>query len=233
MHLYVRSALTATTLACVVCALVISVSAQITVTSPTNGSTVPMPVWVRAHNAGCNGNSPNAFGYSIGNSPFITWGITDLDIDSTDYRMNSPGTYTVHFKEGKPVSKDLVSKKVVAAVDEVVLMGNEGFQTSRHKFERGRVLTMNASAYDPSPITIPGTCGRTAMGLRAGYGVVAVDPRVIPLGSLVYVEGYGFAIAADTGGAIKGNRIDLCYDLRTTALQFGRKKVKVHVLRGT
>jgi len=142
-------------------------------------------------------------------------------------------TYTVHFKDGKPVSKELVSKKVIDPVDELVLMGNEGYQTSRHKFERGRVLEMNASAYDPSPTTIPGTCGRTAMGLRAGYGVVAVDPRVIPLGSLVYVEGYGFAIAADTGGAIKGNRIDLCYDMRSTALQFGRKRVKVHVLRGT
>ncbi len=98
MYLHVRNALTAAALPCVVCALIISASAQITVTSPTNGSTVPMPVWVRAHNAGCNGNSPNAFGYSIGSSPFITWGITDLDIDATDYRMNSPGTYTVHFK---------------------------------------------------------------------------------------------------------------------------------------
>ncbi len=152
-------------------------------------------------------------------------------------RHGKPGeiitTYTVHFKDGKPVSKYLVSKKRVEPVDELVLMGNEGFQTSRHKFERGRVLTMNATAYDPSPTTIPGTCGRTAMGLRAGYGVVAVDPRVIPLGSMVYVEGYGFAIAADTGGAIKGNRIDLCYDSRRTALQFGRHTVKVHVLQGT
>jgi 3D (Asp-Asp-Asp) domain-containing protein len=111
-------------------------------------------------------------------------------------------------------------------------MGPEGYASSRHKFERGRVLIMSASAYDPSPQTIPGTTGRTATGLRAGYGVVAVDPRVIPLRSLVYVEGYGFAIAADTGGAIKGNRIDLCYDSRSTALRFGRKRVRVHILHG-
>lgn len=141
-------------------------------------------------------------------------------------------TYTVTLKDGKPVSKILVSTEKKDPVDEVVLMGKSGFEPSRHRFERGRVMEMNASAYDPSPQTIPGTTGRTATGMHAGYGVVAVDPRVIPLGSLLYVEGYGFAIAADTGGAIKGNRIDLCYDARSTALHFGRKKVRVHVLRG-
>lgn len=154
-----------------------------------------------------------------------------------DSQPGKPGeivnTYTVQYKDGKPVSKILVSTKRIEPVDEVVLMGKEGFQTSRHSFERRRILTMTATAYDPSPRTIPGTTGRTATGMRAGYGVVAVDPRVIPLGSLVFVEGYGFAVAADTGGAIKGNRIDLCYGARSTALRFGRRKVKVHVLRGT
>jgi 3D (Asp-Asp-Asp) domain-containing protein len=53
---------------------------------------------------------------------------------------------------------------------------------------------------------------------------------VIKLGTYVYVEGYGFAIAADTGGAIKGNRIDLCFNSRREALNFGRKTVKVHIL---
>ena len=93
-------------------------------------------------------------------------------------------------------------------------------------------MLMEASAYDPSPATIgPGATGRTAMGLRATYGHVAVDPRVIKMGTKVFVEGYGFAIASDKGSAIKGNRIDLCFDSRSTALAFGRKKVKVHVLR--
>jgi 3D (Asp-Asp-Asp) domain-containing protein len=48
--------------------------------------------------------------------------------------------------------------------------------------------------------------------LRAGYGVVAVDPSVIPLRTKVYIPGYGVAIAGDTGGAIKGNIIDLGFD---------------------
>ena len=66
------------------------------------------------------------------------------------------------------------------------------------------------------------------LGLRR-VGVVAVDPRVIPLGTLLYVEGYGFAIASDIGSAIKGNKIDLCYTTRKEALRFGRKKVRVHI----
>ncbi|MBI4733746.1 MAG: 3D domain-containing protein [Rubrobacteridae bacterium] len=66
--------------------------------------------------------------------------------------------------------------------------------------------------------------------MRAQKGVVAVDPRVIPLGTRLYIEGYGEAIAADTGGAIKGNRIDLCYNTPGECFKFGRQTVKVHVL---
>src|SRR5688572_4178960 len=139
-------------------------------------------------------------------------------------------TYRVTYKNGKPVSKELLKEERTEAEPTLYLMGRSGWNTSRSSFSRARVMTMNASAYDPSPETIgPGATGRTRMGLVATYGHVAVDPRVIPLGSLVFVEGYGFAIASDTGGAIKGNRIDLCYDDRSTALRFGRRKVKVHV----
>lgn len=135
---------------------------------------------------------------------------------------------------GKPVAKDLVSKVYVEPVDALFRMGRTGYgNVSRHKYGRSRVMTMRASAYDPSPRTIPSTTGRTAMGLRAGYGHVAVDPRVIRLGTMVFVEGYGFAIASDTGGAIKGNRIDLCFNTRSEALRFGRRTVRVHVLSKT
>jgi len=91
--------------------------------------------------------------------------------------------------------------------------------------------TMVATAYEPGPRS----CGRsadgiTATGVPARRGVIAVDPRVIPLGSKVYVEGYGFALAADVGGAIKGNKIDLCYATVSECLQFGRRKVLVWLL---
>jgi len=140
--------------------------------------------------------------------------------------------FRITYKDGKPVDKELLKEERSNPEPTLFLMSRRGFNTSRGAFHRGKVLTMSATAYDPSPATIgPGATGRTRMGYRATYGHVAVDPRVIRLGSLVYVEGYGLAIASDTGGAIKGKKIDLCYDSRSTAMRFGRKKVRVHVLR--
>jgi 3D (Asp-Asp-Asp) domain-containing protein len=140
-------------------------------------------------------------------------------------------TYEVTRVKGKPVTKKLIKEERIEPIPTIFAMGKSGYPTSRSAFARGKVLVMEATAYDPSPATIGrGATGYTRMGLRATYGHVAVDPRVIKLGSLVFVEGYGFAIASDTGSAIKGNRIDLCYDSRATALAFGRKKVRVHVL---
>ena len=80
--------------------------------------------------------------------------------------------------------------------------------------------------------------GFTATGLPAIAGdgteanphIVAVDPRVIPLGSRLYIDGYGFAVAADTGGAIKGNRIDLLLETHQTALKFGRRQLQIYQL---
>jgi 3D (Asp-Asp-Asp) domain-containing protein len=91
------------------------------------------------------------------------------------------------------------------------------------------VFSMVATAYTPWTATAFPT-GRTATGILAGYGIVAVDPRVIPLGSHVFVPGYGLAIAADTGGAIIGNRIDLCMESVRDAIVFGRRPVKVYLL---
>lgn len=141
-------------------------------------------------------------------------------------------TYQIIRKNGVPVEKKLIKEERIEPTPTTLLMGKSGYPSSRSAYSRGRILTMKASAYDPSPATIGrGATGRTAMGLRATYGHVAVDPRVIPLGTMVFVEGYGFAIASDKGSAIKGNRIDLCFDSRATALSYGRKTVKVHVLR--
>jgi 3D (Asp-Asp-Asp) domain-containing protein len=59
---------------------------------------------------------------------------------------------------------------------------------------------------------------------------VAVDPNVIPLGTRLYIPGYGLPLAADTGGAIIGNKIDLCMEDYHAAWEFGRRMVKVYVL---
>lgn len=142
-------------------------------------------------------------------------------------------TYRVKLQGKKVVTKELLKEETAAAEPTLFLMGRAGYMvTSRGSFTRGRVLTMRATAYDPSPATIgPGATGRTRTGMRADFGVVAVDPRVIPLGTLVFVEGYGFAIASDTGSAIKGNRIDLCYASKRVADSYGSRLVKVHIFK--
>jgi 3D (Asp-Asp-Asp) domain-containing protein len=143
-------------------------------------------------------------------------------------------TYEVTFEHGKPVSKHEIKEERADPSPTIFYIGKagNGWQPSRGNFMRHKVLDMNATAYDPSPETIGrGATGRTCTGLRATFGMVAVDPRVIPLGTLVYVEGYGLALACDRGSAIKGNRIDLCYDRKSVADAYGRHKhVRVHIL---
>jgi 3D (Asp-Asp-Asp) domain-containing protein/peptidoglycan hydrolase CwlO-like protein len=72
--------------------------------------------------------------------------------------------------------------------------------------------------------------GITAIGLRARKGIIAVDPRVIPLGTRIYVPGYGEALAADTGGWIKGNRVDLCFESLEECYRYGRRKIKIYLI---
>jgi 3D (Asp-Asp-Asp) domain-containing protein len=89
-------------------------------------------------------------------------------------------------------------------------------------------LSMVATAYTASCY---GCSGTTASGRPAGHGVVAVDPRVIPLGTRMYIPGYGHAVAGDTGGAIVGNRIDLGFNSTAQAFQFGRRPVTVYLIK--
>lgn len=128
-------------------------------------------------------------------------------------------------KNGKLVKPIVLWEERKPAQDAILLIGRSGWTSTRGGWTRNRVLTMEATGYSEAE-----TSGRTAMGLHTGYGIVAVDPRVIKLGTRVYVEGYGFAIAGDTGGAIKGNRIDLCFNSYAAAMKFGRRKVVVHIL---
>ncbi len=98
-------------------------------------------------------------------------------------------------------------------------------------YSGGKEIYMSATAYTAY---CNGCSGITATGinLRANpdLKVIAVDPSVIPLGSKVWVEGYGHAIAGDTGGAIKGNRIDVFVPTKKEAYRFGKKSVKIRVL---
>lgn len=92
----------------------------------------------------------------------------------------------------------------------------------------GKTMTMEATAYSTAQ---PGLSRYTANGtdLHTNPRVIAVDPSVIPLGTKVTVEGYGTYIAADTGGAIKGNRIDIHFSTVQECINFGRKNVKITI----
>jgi 3D (Asp-Asp-Asp) domain-containing protein len=133
-------------------------------------------------------------------------------------------------KDGQPTKKGVVKEKVIIpARDTVVLRGTRG-EPSRGGDYR-KPIRMHATAYDPGPRS----CGKyasgfTATGVKAKKGVAAVDDRVIPMGTRLYVPGYGFAVAADRGSAIKGHRIDLCFDTYAEAIRWGRRKVQVYVL---
>lgn len=135
-------------------------------------------------------------------------------------------------KDGKVVGKELIREERIDAVPTTYRLGHGGYNASRgaSAFKAKKVLIMKASAYDPGPHSNGKWSGRTTLGVRPSYGIVAVDPRVIPLGSIIFVEGYGFGYAADTGSAIKGNRIDLCMNSVSQCYQFGRRTVKVHIL---
>ena len=105
---------------------------------------------------------------------------------------------------------------------------SQQIETSRGLARYASVMTMEATAYLP---TDGSSSGSTATGIAAERGIVAVDPNVIPLGTRVYIPGYGEALAADTGGAIRGNKIDLCMEDYSEAMAFGRRDVTVYVLQ--
>lgn len=92
----------------------------------------------------------------------------------------------------------------------------------------GSAMRVIATAYSSQCY---GCSGTTASGAPAGFGIVAVDPTIIPLGTHLFVSGYGRAVAGDTGGDIHGNRVDLGFDTQADAIRYGRRPVTVYVLK--
>ena len=146
--------------------------------------------------------------------------------------------YEVVKENGKEVKRELLSEKVVnKKQDKVVTVGTRTTvaQASRGvtnvSSSSGKEIYVSSTAYTAS---CKGCSGVTSTGVdlksNPGAKIIAVDPSVIPLGSKVYVEGYGYAVAADKGGAIKGNRIDVFFSSKNDAYRWGVKRVKIRVL---
>ena len=128
-------------------------------------------------------------------------------------------TYEVTYTSGEETDRRETARETIEEpVDEIVHVGVietiDGFAYTRKE-------TFQATAYTGG--------GRTASGTRARVGEIAVDPRVIPLGTTVYVEGFGLRTAEDTGGAVKGHIIDIYMSSRSECLRWGRRNVTVYL----
>lgn len=162
--------------------------------------------------------------------PYDTTEETDDELDSSVSEVRQPGVsgekevvYEVVLKDGKEVSRKAKATKVISEpVTEITVTGTKVqlASASRGSGASGEVIYCESTAYYGDGIT---ATGLVPVSARGGRGTIAVDPRVIPLGSLVYVEGYGEAIAADTGGAINGNIVDIYVDSHSEAISWGRR----------
>ncbi len=152
--------------------------------------------------------------------------------------------YKVVYEDGELKSKELVKEAIASApVNKLVEYGTVAkYTTARgESFRYKQVIDMRSTAYtasfkDTGKNPDHPQFGVTYTGIKAKRGVIAVDPKVIPLGTRVYIEGvgktpdYGYALAADIGGGVKGNMIDLYVDTQQEADGWGIRKVKVYIL---
>ena len=190
---------------------------------------VDVPIHVLANNEKLNSVEEN-LEFSVVEQP-------DNHLDFGEKRVITAGVLgkkQVLYKEtlaadGKTTREKISETILVQPQEQIVAVGKRNMvETSRGAYRYRQVYSMQATAYTPY---LDGSgSGMTATGIPAKRGVVAVDPQVIPLGSQVYIPGYGHAIAADTGGAIQGHKIDLCIDTYQEAISFGRRQVTVYLL---
>lgn len=131
----------------------------------------------------------------------------------------------ITYHNGQEVKREVIeSKTLVPPQNKIVALGtitSVSRGSLRLNFREARYMQASAYTY---------TGRRTATGKYPEVGMVAVDPSVIPLGTRLYVEGYGYAVAADTGGAVRGNELDIFMETREQCLNWGRRTVKVYIL---
>jgi 3D (Asp-Asp-Asp) domain-containing protein len=132
----------------------------------------------------------------------------------------------VHYENGIEKSRQVISEIVLREMKpEVLSIGVKDtiMLTSRNLEMHKEVLNLEATAYTHTGNT-------TYTGVYPQVGTIAVDPKIIPLGTRMWVENYGYGIAQDTGGLIKGHIIDLFMDTEQECWDWGRRNVKVFIL---
>lgn len=145
-------------------------------------------------------------------------------------------TTKVTYEDGKEVKREIVSDKVTKApVTQVVVQGTYPLMPvsrSGNVLPHKKIIPVRSTAY----WAVNGVgktytaSGRLAVRNPNGYSTVAVDTSVIPFGTKLFIEGYGFAIAADRGTAIIGNKVDVYFNTKKEACNWAVKYVKVYVL---
>jgi len=135
-------------------------------------------------------------------------------------------TIKITYKDGTEINREIVGAEILKEPKNQVISQGVLQYASRGgtRFEFSKAIEATATAYTH-------TGNRTSTGTNPKVGTIAVDPSVIPMGSKLYVEGYGFGRAEDIGSAIKGNRIDIFLETEQECRRWGRRPVKVYILK--
>ncbi|MDD4047211.1 MAG: 3D domain-containing protein [Clostridia bacterium] len=134
--------------------------------------------------------------------------------------------YEVSLENDKEKTRKLIKTELVKEpINQVIALGTrEIVSRGGEEFDFEKYIKMTATGYTH-------TGNKTYTGIWPSTGIVAVDPKVIKLGTRLYIDGYGYATAMDVGSSIKGNRVDLFFETREEALNWGRRSVEVFVLK--
>lgn len=172
---------------------------------------------------------------------FATEVITDNTMGNDEKQILQQGqagekevSTKIVYEDGVEVSKNVLSENLIKQpVKQIVKIGTLGVLNPDRG---GRVLYEKCIDVVATAYTNDFGFGITASGSKVrrdtnGYSSIAVDPRVIPMGSKLYVPGYGYGIAEDTGGAIKGNRLDLFFSSEKDCYNWGVRNIKVYILK--
>lgn len=141
------------------------------------------------------------------------------------------GTSTINalkdFQYSRGMKADgICGRRTYSALEDAPLNLND-YEFSSEVPDFSRVIRVEATAYSSAE---PGMSAYTALGTVCQHGVIATDPSVIPLGTKVFIPGYGYAVAEDTGGAIVGHKIDVAFDTVAECFEFGRQIIDIYIV---